>query len=125
MAIKKIKIVIRSLKESFEKDKRFFADLDRGIFRKCTPTISFENFEIYKKTFTPKRIELLQIIKYRNPKTIKELSIMAGRDFKNVYSDLKLFKMYDLVKLKKTSLGLMPVIYYDRIELDIKIPLAA
>src|SRR3989344_2999064 len=124
MVIKKIKISIKSLEDSFREARKVASEIDRGIFKRRMPEINFESFEIYKKTFTPKRIELLQIIKSRNPKTIKELSLMAQRDFKNVYSDLKLLKMYDLVKLKKTTQGLMPRIAYDEIILDMRIPLA-
>ena len=125
MTIKKVIITIKSRKEFFEEGRKFFSELDKGIFRKHTPTISFENFEIYMRTLTPKRLELLRVVKSKNPKTIKELSLLAQRDFKNVYQDIQLLKRYDLLKLKRTPLGLTPIISYDRIELDIKIPLTA
>lgn len=113
------------MEESFAEDRKFFADLDRGIIKKRTPTISFANFEVYMRTLTPKRLELLNTIKAEHPKTIKELSMITRRDFKNVYQDIQLLKTYDLVKLKKTPLGLMPILGYDEIQLDIRIPLTA
>ena len=123
MAIKKVKITIKSLKESFDEDRKFFADLDKGIFKKHIPEINFESFKIYKKILTPKRLELLKIIRLKKPKTIKDLSEIAQRDFKNIYEDVKMLETLDLLKLKKSDSGLKPMVNYDEIDMDIKIPL--
>lgn len=123
MTIKKIKIIIGELGDSFREDKKFFSELDKGIIKKHTPTINFENFEIYKKILTPRRLELLKFIKSKKPKTIKALSVEIKRDFKNVYDDVKLLESVGLVELKKSELGLVPVTIYDEIEMNIRIPL--
>ncbi|MEK6951839.1 MAG: hypothetical protein AABX29_02385 [Nanoarchaeota archaeon] len=123
MAIKKIKITMGKLEKSFREDKKFFSNLDKGIIKKHTPTINFENFDIYKKILTPKRLELLKFIKSKKPKTIKALSIEINRDFKNVYDDVKLLESVGLIELKKSDLGLVPVTIYDEIEMNIRIPL--
>lgn len=123
MATKKIKITIRSLEDSFKEAKKFASEIDKGIFKKHTPVISFSNFKIYKKMLTEKRLELLRTIKSKKPETIKQLSIIINRDFKNVYDDVKMIETIGLLKLKKTNLGLMPVVLYDEIDIDIKIPL--
>nr|MBI4156283.1 hypothetical protein [Candidatus Woesearchaeota archaeon] len=125
MAIKKIKITVSSLKESFEEDRKFFADIDNGIFKKYTPEINFESFKTYKKFLTPKRLELLKVIKLRKPKNIKELSEITKRDFKNIYEDVKILETLDLLKLKKSDSGLKPIVNYDEINMNIKIPLQA
>src|SRR3989344_5700890 len=118
MATKKVRITIRSLKESSEEFKEVAREIDKGIFKPRTPTIGFENFDVYIRAFTPKRMELLQKIISKKPKTISELARITNRDFKNVHSDIKL-----LEKLKKTNSGLMPVALYDEIDIDIKISL--
>jgi len=123
MATKKVRITIRSLKESSEEFKEVAREIDKGIFKPRTPTIGFENFDVYIRAFTPKRMELLQKIISKKPKTISELARITNRDFKNVHSDIKLLEEYDLVKLKKTNSGLMPVALYDEIDIDIKISL--
>lgn len=120
---KKIKITIRSLEESFDEAKKFFSDLNKGILKKHTPIIGFTDFETYKRILTLKRLELLKVIKLKKPKTIKELADITKRNFKNVYTDIKILERLELVKLKKTNSGLMPNVAYDEINLDIKIPL--
>ena len=68
-------------------------------------------------------MDLLKVIKSEKPETIKELSKIVKRDFKNVYEDLKMFETLDLVKLKKSDAGLKPIVNYDEIDMDIKVPL--
>ena len=123
MEIKKIKIRVMSLEESSKEAIDVAREIDKGIFKPRTPTIGFENFDVYIRAFTPKRMELLQKIISKKPKTISELARITNRDFKNVHSDIKLLEEYDLVKLKKTNSGLMPVALYDEIDIDIKMSL--
>ena len=123
MAKKKIKIRIRSLEESFEESRKFASDLDKGIIRKHTPTLGFASYKIYKKMLTEKRLKLLGIIKAKKPKSIKGLSAISNRDFKNVYDDVKMLESLGLVRLKKAHNGLTPIVLYDEIDIDIKIPL--
>ncbi|MAG19920.1 hypothetical protein CL618_00620 [archaeon] len=123
MVTKKIKITIKPLEESFKETRKFFSNLDKGIIKQHTPTINFEDFNTYKKFLTQKRLDLLNIIKTTKPKTIKHLSVMANRNFKNIHEDIKILESLELIQLKKTRLGLMPVVLYDEIDLNIKIPL--
>ncbi len=123
MATKKIKIVISSTEEFFRSAKKFASELDNGIVKKQQPSISFENFETYNRILTPKRLELLKAINLGKPKNIKELAVFINRDFKNVYQDLKMLENVGLIKLKKSKLGLAPVVIYDEIDINIKIPL--
>jgi|SRR3989344_2644266 len=121
MVAKRVVITIRTLKESFEEARKVAREIDKGIFKKHDPEISFENYETFKKFLSQKRLELLRIIEFKKPKSIKDLSKMAHRDFKNVYDDIKILKTYDLIKLKKFNSGLMPTVIYDVIELRIPI----
>lgn len=123
MVKKKINITIKTLEDSFKESRKFASDLDRGILKKHTPELSFENFQIYKRMLTYKRLELLRIIKLKKPKTIKELSTIASRDFKNVYDDVKMLETLGLLKLKKSASGLVPIVIYDELDINIKVPL--
>lgn len=123
MAIKKIKITIKSLKESFKEFKKFAHDFDRGITKQYTPEISFESFETYKKILTEKRLELLSIIRSKKPKNIRDLADITQRDFKNVYNDVKALEIAGLLRLKKSNFGHIPIVLYDELDIDIKIPL--
>ncbi len=125
MAVKKIKIVIRNLEESFTEDKKVANEIDSGIFRQRTPTLSLGDYQTYKKILTPKRLELLRIISVEKPKNIKELATLAKRDFKNVYDDSKILESVGLIKLKYSQTGLIPKGLYNEIDIQIKIPLEA
>lgn len=125
MAIKKVKVTIRSLEDSFKESKKVAREMDKGIFKKRIPQLNFANFDIYIKTFTPERMSLLRTIGLKNPRTISELAKMTKRDLKSVHSDIKLLKTYDLIKLKKTNSGLMPISAYDEIELRINMPITS
>ena len=125
MAKKKLLIRIRRSEETFKDSRKFASDLDKGIFKKHTPELGFASYENYKKMLTEKRLELLGTIKTKKPKSIKELATISNRDFKNVYDDIKLLETLGLVKLKKDPPGLIPIVLYDEIDIDIKIPLNA
>jgi len=53
------------------------------------------------KIFTPKRLELLNIILQKNPRNISELSRQTKRKIENVYRDLKQLEKYGLITLEK------------------------
>lgn len=125
MAIKKVKITIMSLEDSFKESKKVATEIDKGIFKKRTPIINFTEFETYKKMLTQKRLEMLETIKSKKPKNIKELANISKRDFKNVYEDIKILKELGMIKLKKTPDGLMPTAIYDEIDIKIKMPMSA
>jgi len=121
MRIKKIKITVMNLEDSFKESKKIAAEIDKGIFKRHTPIINFTDFETYKKMLTPKRLEILKTTKSKTPKNIRELANITKRDFKNVYEDVRILKDLGMIKLKKTVDGLMPIAIYD--EIEIRIPL--
>jgi predicted transcriptional regulator len=43
----------------------------------------------------------LSIIRKTRPKSIQELARFAGRDFKNVYQDIRLLSQYGLLEIKE------------------------
>lgn len=125
MATKKVKITVSTLRDHLEMFAKAFSDIKEGLHVEPYSIISFATFEQYMRTFTSRRMELLKITSLKKPKTISELAKMANRDFKNVYSDVKLLETYGMIKLKKINSGLMPIAVYNEIDLDIKIPLTA
>lgn len=125
METKKIQIRVISMEGALEEFVRVFAETEKGIVKKRIPTISFESFKAFQDVFTPKRLELLCTIRSKKPDSIKNLSEISHRDFKNVYHDVKTLEKIGLVRLEKNGAGLMPKVLYDEIELDIKIPLIA
>ncbi|MEE8167522.1 MAG: hypothetical protein V3T58_01450 [Candidatus Hydrothermarchaeales archaeon] len=64
---------------------------------------------------TPKRIELLEYLKRKHPRSIKELSKRLGRDYKNVYGDLKLLSDYNVVERLEKKRNIVPTCHVKEI----------
>lgn len=52
---------------------------------------------------TGARLELLAAIRIQKPSSIQELARMLKRDFKNVYTDVKLLTEYGMIELKESG----------------------
>ena len=63
--------------------------------------VCFTSLEAVRNLLTNKRMELLHLIKKHSPRSINQLATIAGRDFKNVHTDIMLLKEYGLVKLSR------------------------
>jgi predicted transcriptional regulator len=63
--------------------------------------VSFPDFETLGRVITGARLELIQSIRVNKPKSIQELAKHVGRNFKNVYQDVKLLAEYGLIELKE------------------------
>jgi predicted transcriptional regulator len=50
------------------------------------------------KALTPKRLELLRLIRRQRPSSVRELAHLAGRDLKNVLADIKALETLGLVE---------------------------
>ena len=50
------------------------------------------------QALTPKRLELLRLIRRHQPSSVRELAQLAGRDLKNVLADVKALETLGLVK---------------------------
>jgi predicted transcriptional regulator len=121
MRIKKIKIGIKDLKSILHDVVETGEAIEQGKRLKPVkkPKIYFTSLEALRKALTPKRLELLHIIKTRKPSSINELARFAKRDIKNVADDLKYLGQIGLIEREETDRKTKPVIHYDRIALEI------
>ncbi len=109
--------MIEQLKEFAEKAEA----IERGETVKKETGVYFTSFEAFRKIFTPRRLELLHIIKTRKPSSINELARMAKRDVKNIADDVKYLERIGLIEKKETDNKTAPVTKYDRIALEIAV----
>ena len=65
------------------------------------PDVFFTSLEAVRALLTDKRLELLHLIRKHSPRSINQLASIAGRDFKNVHTDVMLLKTHGLIKLNK------------------------
>ncbi len=123
MKVKKVKIGIKSVKDVLADVKETVKKLERGERLKPVrePEIYFAKFEVFRKALTPKKLELLHLIRTKKPSSINELARIAKRDVKNVADDLKYLGQIGLIETKETKRKTTPVISYDRIALEIAV----
>lgn len=111
-------------KDEFFRDTRgFLARLDAGENAKKAPGVYFNNLETVRRILTPKRLEIIRVIKRDNPVSVYALAKRIGRNLKNVTQDLEYLETAGLVELKKSAggRGLKPVANYSRIHFDIAV----
>lgn len=87
--------------------------------------VFFTNLEAARNFLTPRRIELLGIIKKRSPRSIYELSKLAKRSFASVHLDVTTLAKHGLLKLTHTPhsprRAVHPTVSYDSISLQISL----
>jgi len=121
MKIKKIKIGIKDVKVALKEFGERAEAIERGEKVKKETGVYFTSFKAFRKVLTPKRLELLHIIKTKKPSSINELARMAKRDVKNVADDVKYLEQIGLIEKEETDRRIKPVIRYDRIALEIAV----
>ena len=100
MKVKKLKIGIRGaddvLREAAETMKR----VAEG--KKVKPKgrrLFFTSPEALRRFLTPKKLELIRLVRKRRPASINELALFAHHDFKRVYEDVMSLAEAGLVEL--------------------------
>jgi len=97
MKIKKVIIEIKPLKETLKEAAEVFRKVKNG--EKVIPTtgISFSDVDTFRKFFSKKRMELLSVIKHKQPKSIYQLAKFLNRGYKNVYDNVELLEELGLI----------------------------
>ena len=123
MRIKKIKIGIKDLKTMLDDFVKTGEAIERGEKLKPVkgPEVHFTSFEALRKVLTPKRLELLHIIKTKKPASINELARMAKRDLKNVADDVKYLEQVGLIEKKAIGKRTAPVVTYDKLSFEMAV----
>src|SRR3972149_3802899 len=120
MRIKRVKIGIKGVKEVLEDFVRAGEAIERGERVKREKGVYFESIEGFRKALTPKRLELLHLVKEKHPQSLQELSRLAKRDIKNIVTNIAILESLDLVDVERKKKGRgesTPEVHYDAIEL--------
>jgi len=123
--MKVMEIGIKSLDEGWKDFKEaFLAAKNRTPFKPRTGTY-FTSLEAARNFLTPKRIELLHVIKTKSPKSLYELAKMSGRGFPSVMRDVNILARHGLIRLTSKAAAprkkVHPEVLYDVINLRIGI----
>jgi predicted transcriptional regulator len=102
MKSKKLKIAIRDFDQTLDEAIETVKAVSAG--KKVQPKghrLFFTSTEALRRFLTPKRIELIRLIRKRRPNSINELAALAHRDFKRVYEDVMSLTEAGLIDLIK------------------------
>ncbi|HEY4485441.1 MAG TPA: hypothetical protein VI702_03835 [Nitrospiria bacterium] len=124
MRIKKIKIGIQGIKTALDDFVKTGEAIAQGKKVKREAGVYFENITAFRKALTPKRLELLHLIKERRPKSLQELSRLARRNMKNIATDIDLLVSLGLIEIERKGAGRKEIaseVNYDAIELMIAV----
>ena len=89
MKVKKVKVGIRSTDDVLREAAETMKGVAEG--KKVRPKghrLFFTSPEALRRFLTPKRLELIRLIRQRRPGSISQLAVFADRDFKRVYEDV-------------------------------------
>ena len=124
MKVKRVKIGIKGVKDVLEDFVKTGAAIERGEQVKKEKGVYFESIVGFRKALTPKRLELLHLIKAKHPKSLQELARMSSRDMKSIVTDIGILEGLDLIDMKRNKEGrreTMPTVGYDKIALEIAV----
>ena len=125
MEVKHIKVLIENEREFFNRVGKLIEKVDKGLRKKLADeSLSVESFDDLAKALTPKKRELLKVIKNKKPKSIYELAKMTNRSQENVLNDVKFLKGLGLIETTKETNGrerIKPFITFDKLEIEITV----
>jgi predicted transcriptional regulator len=113
VTVKKVKVGIKDIKTALNE----FVETGEAVKKEVG--VHFTSFEAFRKALTPKRLELLHVIKMEKPSSINRLSKIVGRNIKNVAEDVKYLAQIGLVKRRETDKEVIPFVGYEKISLEI------
>jgi predicted transcriptional regulator len=101
MKVKRVKIGIRPPGTIFEEAAAVISQIEAGKKVPAQPEwLYFSDVREMGKVLTPKRLELLKMIRDHRPESVRALAELTGRHVKNVAEDLALLVSLGLVEMK-------------------------
>lgn len=120
-----LKVYIEDIQKFNRKVDKELEDIESGRARTFKEnSISFQSLNQFRKFLTPKRLELLRVIKHQKPKSIYELSKFVKRTPENVNTDIKFLKQLgflDITKVKEARQKIVPEVDYSKLRIEILI----
>ncbi len=127
MRLKRVQIVVQGEEEFYHQVREAFSRVasaaQKGTEPRAIPMLSFPSIAEMARTLTPKRLELLRLIRRRHrPQSVRQLASLAGRDIKNVSTDLRVLENLGLVETQERVASRQPKRLrstFDRLDLHV------
>jgi predicted transcriptional regulator len=117
MKVKSMHIGIRDLHTALDDFVAAGEALARGEAVQKEKKVSFVSVEAFRKALTPRRLELLRVVKTAKPASINQLAKLVRRDIRNVADDVSFLTQVGLLKIKQMDNRSAPEVEYDEIDL--------
>lgn len=121
MKVMNVKIGIKSLDQGLADFVDTANRIQKDLPVKKRDGVYFTSIEAFRKALTPKRLELLQLIRKEKPESIRSLARVSGRDIKNVTNDVQYLARLGLLELNETGKNIETVVNYEKILLEIAV----
>ena len=122
---RELKLYVENMEGFRKKLKGELRQIDRGKAKTLgEDSISFHSLDQLRKYLTPKRLELLRMIRHHKPESIYGLAKLVGRTPENVNTDIRMLEQFGFVettKIKEVRKKSVPEVCYDRMMLEIPI----
>lgn len=106
---KAIKVGVKGAGASADEFIKVWKEAERGkVPRKSVERIYFADVDTLTRTLSNRRLELLQALRSHGACSIKSLSRLLKRDYKNVYDDVRLLKHVGLIETDDEGLISVP-----------------
>ncbi len=117
----KVKVGIKDVEVALHQFVGTGERLMRGDKVKTERGVYFTSLEAFRKVLTPRRLELLRVIRSEKPESINQLAKLVGRDIKNVADDVKYLGQVGLITTEGTKKQVSPRVDYETIVLEIAV----
>lgn len=125
MKIKNITIGIQSLKTGLKQFTEAVKAIHHGkLPRMRHDGVYFTSVEAMRRILTPRRLELLHVIREKHPDSIYNLAQTTNRDLKNVQDDVTILSKTGLISLSRAKTArhsVIPRVDYDSLQLHIPV----
>ena len=129
MRVCRVKVRVEPEESYWQRQVRRLATLEKSLQNGKAVQVAggelvFDSLADMARTLTPKRVELLRLIRRFHPSSIRALAQLAGRDLKNVRADVKALETLGLVESEgegKERHRKIPRTNFGRIEVQVEL----
>lgn len=124
MKARNIKIGVKDLCTVLDETRETMEHIAAGQVAQKVQDVNFTSYGAMRKILTPRRLELLHVIKEQSPGSVYRLAQFLGRDTKNINDDLAILANVGLIELRKTTKGknkVIPCVTVDKIQVEITV----
>ncbi len=129
MKVCKVKVRIEPEDEYWRGQAKRLESVERSLKRGKTPKVKgaelvFSSLTEMARALTPRRLEVLRLVRRHRPSSVRELAGLAGRDLKNVLADVTALEVLGLIESEGRGVERhrkAPRTGFDRLEVHVEL----